>query len=644
MSVPSTESATETRIHDAESEAELLHRTWKSPEGFYGWFLPVRQGVVGKRFLYTAFAFFLAGGIEALFMRLQLARAENDLLGPDMYNQVFTMHGITMMFLFAVPVMEGLGVYLVPLMIGTRDMVFPRLNAFGYYVFLLGGLLLYGGFLFGLAPDVGWFAYPPLSGPQHAPTLRADFYATLITFVEISALVAAVELIVTIFKLRAPGMTLNRMPVFVWSILVMSFMIVFAMPAVMVGSMMLALDRAVGTLFFAAADAGGPLLWQHLFWFFGHPEVYIIFIPALGIVSSIVTTFSRRPIFGYTAVVLSLAAIGFIGFGLWVHHMFTVGLPQLGMSFFTAASVMIAIPSGVQIFCWIATLWMGRPVWKTPLLFVLGFLVIFVLGGLTGVMVASVPFDQQVHDTFFVVAHFHYVLIGGAVFPLMGGLYYWWPKISGRMLSERGGVASFALLFIGFNVTFFPMHQLGFQGMPRRVYTYVEGLGWEPLNLLATIGAVVLASGFFVTLGNMIWSLRNGDPADDDPWRADTIEWATSSPPPVYNFLRLPVVRSRWPLWNDRSPEDYVSGVRSDRREVLVTRALDATPQVLAVLPTPTIWPFLLALVVCLAFGGFMVHPVFFLIGFGLAFLVIVGWQWPRHHERLPPWKEGRPQ
>ena len=622
-----------------EEEEQQLRETWRSPRGFFGWFLPVNQTVIGKRFIYTAIAFFLVGGIEAIFMRLQLMRPENQLLGPDLYNQVFTMHGVTMMFLFAIPVMEGLGTFLVPLMIGTRDMAFPRLNAFGYYVYLMGGLLLYAAFLVGLAPDVGWFAYPPLSGPKYSPTLRADVYATLITFIEISALVAAVELVVTIFKQRSPGMTLNRMPLFVWAILVMAFMIIFAMPAVMVGSMMLALDRSVGTHFFAASGSGGPVLWQHLFWFFGHPEVYIIFIPALGIVSSIIATFSRRRIFGYTALVLSLVATGFLGFGLWVHHMFTVGLPQLGLSFFTAASVLIAIPSGVQVFCWIATLWMGRPMWKSPLLFIMGFFFIFVIGGLTGVMVASTPFDQQVHDTFFVVAHFHYVLIGGAVFPLLGGLYYWWPKFTGRLMSEVAGKVSFWLVFVGFNVTFFPMHQLGLQGMPRRVYTYVPGLGWEGLNLLATMGALVLAAGFAVSLGNAIWSLSRGKEAGDNPWDADTLEWSTTSPPAAYNFRHPPVVRGRWPLW-DGPVEARVAGINSLRREILVTRLLDAEPQALAVLPGPSIWPFVLACVVCIAFGGFMFHPVFFLIGFFLAFLVIVAWHWPGEEERLPPWRE----
>jgi cytochrome c oxidase subunit I+III len=342
-------------------------------------------------------------------------------------------------------------------------------------------------------------------------------------------------------------------------------------------------------------------------------------------------------------LVLSLVATGFIGFGLWVHHMFTAGLPQLGMNFFSAASMLIAIPSGVQIFCWIATLWMGRIVWATPLYWVMGFFVIFVAGGLTGVMVASVPFTLQTHDTFFVVAHFHYVLIGGAVFPLIGGVYYWWPKATGRLMSERVGKISFWLAFIGFNVTFFPMHQLGFQGMPRRIYTYGEGMGWEPLNMVATAGAFIMASGLFLTLGNALWSLKRGAAAGMNPWGADSLEWSIPSPTPPYNFRRIPVVRGRWPLWDQPAGPDYVEGLRDDRREVLVTTLMDAEPQGVSVLPGPSLYPVALAFTVCVAFGGFMIHPVFFLIGFFLAFIVVVAWHWPGEEERLPPWKESKP-
>jgi cytochrome c oxidase subunit I+III len=370
-------------------------------------------------------------------MRVQLARPENTFADPDFYNQLFSLHGTTMMFLFAVPIMEAMALYLVPLMIGTREIAFPRLAAFNYWMFLFGGAMIYIGFILNIGPDAGWFSYVPLAGPEYTPGKRADFWAQMITFTELSGLGVSVQLIVTILKQRAPGMALNRMPLFVWATLVTSFMTVFAMPAVMLASSFLIMDRLIGTHFFNPAEGGDALLWQHLFWFFGHPEVYIIFVPALGFVSEIVATFARRPVFGYTAVVLSLIATGFLAFGLWVHHMFATGLPQLGASFFTAASMLIAIPSGTQIFCWLATLWDGRPQLRTPLLFVLGFFFIFVIGGLTGVMLASVPLDAQVHDTYFVVAHLHYVLIGGAVFPLFGALHYWFPKLADARRARR---------------------------------------------------------------------------------------------------------------------------------------------------------------------------------------------------------------
>lgn len=620
---------------DSSEEIRLLTEVWRSPPGFFGWFTHVNQTSVGKRFIITGFVFFILGGVLALLMRLQLATPENEFLNPDLYNQIFTMHGITMMFLFAVSIMEGFAIYIIPLMLGTRDMSFPRLNAFGYYVYLIAGAAMYLSLFLGMAPAVGWFAYPPLADAKHSPGMGVDFYATVVTFMEISALVAAVELIVTIFKQRAPGMSLNRMPLFVWSILVMSFMIVFAMPPLMVTSIMLALDRTVGAHFFTPGS-GDPLLWQHLFWFFGHPEVYIIFVPALGMISSIIITFTRRPIFGYTALVLSLVATGFIGFGLWVHHMYTTGLPHLAANFFTAASSMIAIPSGVQVFCWLASLWGTRPRFATPLLYVLGFFFIFVIGGLSGVMVASVPFDTQVHDTYFLVAHFHYVLIGGAVFPLFGGLYYWYPKLTGRLMSEGLGKASFWLTFIGFNLTFFPMHYLGLQGMPRRVYTYLEPLGWGDLNLFVSLSSGLLAVGFLATFVNVFRSLKRGRPAGDNPWDADSLEWGTASPPPPYNFRYIPVVMGRYPLWEHLKNQEVpvVTGIRSDRRELLVTSLLDAHPESRSKMPGPTVWPLLLALAVGIGFGGFIFHNIFPVVGFILSFIAIVGWFWPRQLAR----------
>ncbi|HEX8905434.1 MAG TPA: cbb3-type cytochrome c oxidase subunit I, partial [Longimicrobiaceae bacterium] len=490
---------------DEAAELAALERSWREPPGLWGWLITVDHKRVGLRYIITAMTFFVLAGLEALAMRTQLARPQNGLLNPDRYNQFFTMHGTTMMFLFAVPVMVAWGLYLVPQMVGTRDVAFPRLNAYGYWVYLIGAAFIYVQFFLNTGTDVGWFAYVPLAGPQFSPGKRVDTWAQMVTFTEIAALIGAVEIIVTVFKQRAPGMSLNRVPLYVWSMLVVSFMIIFAMPAVAVAStFLLAMDRLVGTQFFNPAEGGDPLLWQHMFWFFGHPEVYIIFIPGLGFVSSIITTFTRRPVFGYVAMVLSLIATGFVGFGLWVHHMFATPIPQLGQSFFTAASMLIAIPSGVQIFCWIATLWLGKPVFRTPLLYALGFIFIFVIGGLSGVMIASVPFDLQVHDTYFIVAHFHYVLIGGAVFPLLGAITYWFPKVTGRMTSEALGKLAFALVFTGVNVTFFPMHFLGLMGMTRRVYTYLPQQGWGGLNLLSTIGAYIIALGVIVFVANLL--------------------------------------------------------------------------------------------------------------------------------------------
>src|SRR5215203_2920349 len=505
-----------------EEERLELEETWAAPRGFYGWLTNVDHKSVGLRTIVTAFIFFALAGLLALVMRLQLAIPENDVLGPDLYNQFFTTHGSAMMFLFAVPVMEGMGIYLVPLMVGTRNMTFPRMNLYGYYVYLIGGVLLFTALLLNIGPDAGWFSYVPLSGPEFGPGKRVDLWSQMVSLTEIAALVGAVNIIVTVLKQRAPGMSLNRIPLFVWSEVVTAFMIVFAMPAVMLGSTLLSMDRLtdVSTHFFNVAEGGDPILWQHLFWFFGHPEVYIIFIPATGFVSQIITTFSRRRIFGYTAVILSLVATGFIGFGVWVHHMFTTPLPQLGQSIFTASSMLIVIPNGVQIFCWLATLWLGKWNLKTPLIFVLGFFAIFVMGGLTGVMLASVPLDLQLHDTFFVVAHFHYVLIGGAVFPLFGAVYYWFPKWTGRLLSEKAGIVNFILLFIGFNLVFFPMHILGLDGMPRRIYTYVPETGWGDLNMLATVGAFVMGVGVLVFVSNVFYSLRKGPIAGDNPWGA----------------------------------------------------------------------------------------------------------------------------
>ncbi|EJC64675.1 cytochrome c oxidase, subunit I [Rhizobium leguminosarum bv. viciae WSM1455] len=619
----------DTGLADAEVERQLAV-TWGSRPGFWGAAASVDHKVIARRYIVTAFIFLILGGLLALAMRLQLARPEARFISPDRYNQIFTMHGSNMMFLFAVPVMEAMGVYFVPLMVGTRNIAFPRLNAFSYWVFLFGGVLLWLSFALDTAPDVGWFAYVPLSGPQYGAGKRADIWAQMITFTELSALAVAVEIVVTVFKQRAPGMSLDRIPVLVWAMLVMSFLVIMAMPAIMFASSTLILDRLVGTQFYNPAEGGDALLWQHLFWFFGHPEVYIIFLPAVGMVSTILPAFVGRPLFGYMLMVMALIATGVLSFGLWVHHMFTVGLPRLGESFFTASSMAISIPAGIQIFCWLATMWAGRPVFRTSLLFVIGFIVTFVIGGLTGVMVASVPFDTQVHDTYFVVAHFHYVLIGGAVFPLIAAIYYWFPKMTGRMMSERLGRWAFWLIFTGFHLTFFPMHILGLVGMPRRVYTYQPELPWAGLNLFISLSSVLLALGFLVFFVDVARSWRSGPPAGPNPWNATTLEWATSSPPPSYNFRRIPVVGAREALSPDNGELAVASGLRTDRRELLVSGVVEALPEARESSPRDSLWPLWAAIATSVMLIWSMFSPWAVVWGSIPVAVTLIGWFWPK--------------
>jgi cytochrome c oxidase subunit I len=610
--------------------ADQLARTWGSRGGLMGALTTVDHKRVGRRYIVTAFVFLALGGALAIAMRLQLARADSGLIDPDRYNQIFTMHGSTMMFLFAVPVMEAMAIYLVPLMVGTRNIAFPRLNAFSYWVFLIGGVFLWISFLLDIGPDVGWFAYVPLAGPQYASGKRADVWAQMITFTEVSALAVAVEIVVTVFKQRAPGMSLDRIPLFVWTMLVTAFCVILAMPAIMVASTTLILDRLVGTHFYNPSEGGDVLLWQHLFWFFGHPEVYIIFLPAVGMISTIIPTFVARPVFGYLPLVLSAIATGILAFGLWVHHMFTTGLPRLGESFFTASSMAIAIPNGVQIFCWLATLALGKPRLATPLLFVLAFLFTFVIGGMTGVMVASVPLDTQLHDTYFVVAHFHYVLIGGAVFPLLGAVYYWYPKLTGRLMSEKLGRWVVGLIFVGFQLTFFPMHILGLNGMPRRVYTYQAEMGWASLNLFVSVSAVILATGFLLFFFDAIRSAKSGSIAGPNPWGAPSLEWAAASPPAAYNFARIPVVKGANPLWDDGAAVAVASGLRTDRRELIVTSVAEAEPEARETSPGDSIWPLIAAIVTSLMLIASIFTPwavVWGSIPIGLA---LIGWFWPK--------------
>ncbi|OWV85459.1 cytochrome ubiquinol oxidase subunit I [Rhizobium sp. N122] len=622
-------SPTDLAAGDEKAEA-ALRRTWSTPTGVLGALSTVDHKIIGRRYIATAFVFLMLGGVLALAMRLQLAFPEARFISADRYNQIFTVHGSNMMFLFAVPVMEAMAVYLVPLMVGTRNIAFPRLNAFSYWIFLAGGLLLWISLALDTAPDVGWFAYVPLAGPQYGPGKRADIWAQMITFTEVSALAVAVEIVVTVFKLRAPGMSLDRIPIFVWSMLVTAFLVIMAMPAIMLASSSLILDRLVGTQFFNPAEGGDALLWQHLFWFFGHPEVYIIFLPAVGMVSAMISTFTQRPTFGYLPLVLAMIATGVLAFGLWVHHMFVAGLPRVGSSFFTASSMAIAIPAGTQIFCWLATLWDGRPIFKTPMLFIIGFLITFVIGGLTGVMVASVPFDTQVHDTYFVVAHFHYVLIGGSVFPLIGAIYYWFPKMTGRMMSETLGRWAFGLIFTGFHLTFFPMHVLGLQGMPRRVYTYPPELPWAGFNLFVSLSAVILAAGFLIFFIDVLRSVRHGPEAGSNPWNASTLEWAMPSPPPPYNFRHIPVVESREPLWTSGETLPVATGLRLDRRELIVSSVAAADPEAREASPADSIWPFLAAIATSIMLIASIFSPWAVIWGAIPVAITLTGWFWPK--------------
>ncbi len=616
---------------------EAFQQTWESPNRGWGVLDVVNNQPLGRRFVITAFIFFLLGGLLALLMRLQLARPENDVMGPEVYNQLFTMHGSSMMYLFAVPFLEGLAMFLVPLMIGSRDMAFPRLSAFGYWCYLFGGILFYTTFVSGMVPDMGWFAYTPLSSSRYADA-GVDYWLLALGLVEIAGITAGIEIVVTILKLRAPGMGLQRMPLFVWTMLVTGIMIIFAFTTLLTATFMLELDRSLGTRFFDPQGGGSSLLWQHLFWFFGHPEVYIMFLPATGIVSMIVPAFARRPLAAYTLVVSAVMLTGFVSFGLWVHHMFASGLPELSMLFFTAASLTIAIASGVQVFAWIATLWGRRPRFDTPFLYILGFFFIFILGGITGVMVAVLPFDLQVHDTFFVVAHFHYVIIGGVVFPILAGLHFWMPKLNGRVLDERLGKLSFWLTFIGFNVTFFPMHILGFYGMPRRVYTYPAGMGLDEGNLIATVGAYIMALGILAFLGNFASSFRRSPGTDMNPYNGNSLEWTLPSPPPIYAFRSPPAVASRHPAWNEQRTEDdatrkvrtAMTAAPTHWRATVVTDVLTGKPQGIQYLSGPTRLPFMAAVGVLIIFLG-VLAKVYLLSVAGLLVggYAILRWLWP---------------
>jgi cytochrome c oxidase subunit 1/cytochrome c oxidase subunit I+III len=616
--------------HIGESEATLTHRLtdlWKTPDNWLAWLSTVDHKKLGKRYIYTAFVFFFLGGVEAAVIRLQLARPESHVLSPDVYNQLMTMHGVTMMFLFVQPVLSGFSFYLTPLMIGARELAFPRLNAFSYYVFLLAGVFMYASFFMGQAPNAGWFNYTPLSSVQYNPGFNVDFYCLGLIFLGIATTVGAANSIVTILKLRAPGMSVDRMPLFMWSSLTMSAAVIFSMPPLTFALGFLELERRWNFVFFDPSHGGSALLWQHLFWVFGHPWVYIVFLPATGMLSMVIPTFCRRPMVGHSFMALATVVTGLIGFGVWVHHMFATGLPQLSMSFFGAASMTVSIPSAVTIFGWLATMWYGRVVFATPMLFAMGFIFQFVIGGISGVMTAAVPFDWQITDTYFIVAHIHYVLAGGTLFGVMAGIYYWAPKMFGFMMSERLGKTSFWIMFVGFNVAFFPMHISGLLGMPRRVYTYSEASGFASMNMVSTIGAYVLAIGLLVTLVNFVRGRMVGVPAGNNPWGAATLEWLAASPPEHYNFAHIPVVRSREPLWDN----GYTAGPAFENgRFTPRTSPLDGELEEPVEMPHDSVWSIVMPLTLLLAFAALLLRSyTWATIGVVTSLLCMARWMWP---------------
>jgi cytochrome c oxidase subunit 1 len=573
----------------------------KAPGVLWSWLTTVDHKRIGILYGTSAFIFFLIGGVEAVIMRLQLARPDNTLVSAHTFNELFTMHGTTMIFLGVMPLSAAFFNYMIPLLIGARDVAFPRLNALSYWIFLAGALFINSSWLLGMAPDGGWFGYANLTTNQFSPGLNIDFWMLGLQILGVSSMLAGFNFIVTIINMRAPGMTLMRMPVFVWMSFVTQFLLVLAFPAITVGLILLMFDRFFGTVFYAPAAGGDPLLWQHLFWIFGHPEVYILILPAMGIVSEVLPTFARKPLFGAPFVIFSGIMIGFLGFGVWSHHMFAVGMGPVADSAFSIATMLIAVPTGVKILNWISTLWGGALRFKTPLYFSLGFIAMFTMGGLSGVMHASPPVDLQQTDSYFVVAHFHYVLFGGSIFGLFSGIYYWWPKINGRLLDERLGLWHFWLMLIGFNVTFFPQHFLGLIGMPRRIYTYAPDLGWNFWNLVSTIGALILVVSFLFFIANVIKTLRSGVPAGPDPWDGRTLEWSIPSPPPVYNFAIEPTVHDRDAFWLQKNGDGH-GGAPAPRPRA-------ATPQDIAAIhmPAPSYWPILLALAIACMLSGLLI-------------------------------------
>jgi cytochrome c oxidase subunit I len=613
-----------------------LQRLWESRPGIIGWLSTVDHKEIGKRYLVTAFSLLLIGGIEALVMRLQLSRPELTILTPAQYNQLFTMHGVTMIFLYSLPILSGFSNFLWPLLLGARDMAFPRLNAFSYWIFLFAGIFIYSTYPLGQAPNAGWFDYVPLAGREFNPGLGIDVFALGITFLGISTTVGSINFIVSLMRTRAPGMSVNRLPILVWGTTTASVANLFSVPAVSAACIFLWLDRNFGMHFFDATGGGKPLLWQHLFWMFGHPWVYALVLPAMGIVSDGLPVFCRRPLVGYTAVALATVITMVIGFGVWVHHMFATGLPPLGLSFFGASSMLISIPSAVSVFAWLATIWLGRPVFTTAFLYFAGFIMLFVIGGVSGFMTGAVPLDWQLTQTYFIVAHLHYVLLGINVFPVIGGIFFWYPKMTGRLLDERLGKWSFWIAFIGFNLGFFPMHISGLMGMPRRIYTYPAHLGWSGPNLITSVGSLILAVGILLVVINVVRSLRSGAIAGSNPWDAPTLEWSVSSPPPPYNFATIPIIASRHPLWEDRLDESSSRSVLNstvtllDGRETIATTTFDAEPDAVLYMPQDSLAPLVLALAVSVIFFGLLLHG-WWSVGAGTlaSVLTTLWWLWP---------------
>jgi cytochrome c oxidase subunit I+III len=578
--------------------------------------------------------FFGAGGAEALLMRTQLQSANNDVLAPDTYAQVFTMHGLTMIFWFIIPMTTGaFGNYLVPLMIGARDMAFPRMNALSFWIFVASGIFVYVGLFLGFGPNAGWFDYVPLASRLYDPGRNIEFYTLGLLFNGLASTLTAANLIVTILKFRAPGMSFNRIPLFCFAFLAASFGLLFALPALSADLIYLYLDRNVGTHFFDPAHGGSTLLWQHLFWFFGHPEVYILIVPAFGIATEVIPAFTQRKMIAFPLVAIAELLVVFIGFGVWAHHMFADGIPAVTLVFFAGATAMVVIPSTIQVFAWSSTIFTGLPRFKTPLLFIVGFILFFVTGGLTGVMFVAIPFTQQVTDTYFVVAHFHYIIFGAAVFPIFAGMYYWFPKVTGRMYDERWGQISFWIIFVGTNLLFFPMHIVGLLGMPRRVYTYPGEMGWTAYNVAETVGGLITAVGIVLLFANLVVSYRRGPLAGQDPWRGPTLEWSIPSPPPEYNFALVPTVSSAYPNWDeadrehDRRRLEEGVGVLDRDHEQVESTVVDGYPRELVAMPHSSPWPVALALCVSGMFAVLTVAKYEVALVFAvLALLTLVAW------------------